>query len=97
MPRPLNASATFRPLGFNAAAIRSGKLIGAAPQGTLVNGKWTGVERYFHIEGSGFSRVSETDMAASGGMFYMNKAAYLLRARGARPTDATDNKGSRVK
>ena len=62
-------------LGFSAAAVRSGRLIGASPQGTLVNGAWTGVERYFRIEGSGYSRVSETDMAASGGMFYMNKGA----------------------
>jgi hypothetical protein len=62
-------------LSFTASAVRSGRLIGAAPQGTIVNGKWTGVERYFHIEGGGYSRVSEIDMDASGGMFYMNKAA----------------------
>lgn len=62
-------------LGLSVAAVRSGRLIGAAPQGTMVNGAWTGVERYFRIEGGGYSRVSETDMAASGGMFYMNKGA----------------------
>ena len=85
-------------LGFSPAAVRSGKLIGAAPQGTLVNGKWTGVERYFHIEGSGYSRVSETDMAASGGMFYMNKAAVNTTVAG-KPAISmvmTDDHGRRV-
>lgn len=62
-------------VGFKPAAVRTGKLIAVAPQGTIVNGAWTGVERYFQIEGGGSSRISETDMGASGGMFYMNKAA----------------------
>jgi hypothetical protein len=62
-------------VGFKPASVRTGKLLGVAPQGTIVNGAWTGVERYFHIEGGGSSRISETDMAASGGIFYMNKAA----------------------
>ena len=85
-------------LGFSVAAVRSGKLIGAAPQGTIVNGKWTGVERYFHIEGSGYSRVSETDMAASGGMFYINKAAVNTTVAGkpAISVVMTDDHGRRV-
>ena len=62
-------------LGFTPAAVRNGKLIGAAPQGTIIKGSWTGVERYFHIVGAGYSRVSETDLAATAGMFYMNQAA----------------------
>lgn len=85
-------------LGLSPATVRSGKLIGAAPQGTIVNGKWTGVERYFHIEGGGYSRVSETDMAASGGMFYMNKAA-VNTTMGGKPAISvvlTDEQGQRV-
>ena len=85
-------------LGSSALAVRSGKLIGAAPQGTIVDGKWTGVERYFHIEGSGYSRVSETDMAASGGMFYMEKAAVNTTVAGkpAISVVMTDDQGRRV-
>lgn len=85
-------------LGFSTAAVRSGRLIGVAPQGTVLNGKWTGVERYFHIEGGGYSRVSETDLAASGGMFYMNKAAVNTSVDGkpAISVVMTDELGHRV-
>lgn len=83
---------------FTPASIRTGKLIGVAPQGTIVNGAWTGVERYFQIEGGGYSRISETDMAASGGMFYMNKAAVNATVAG-KPAISmifTDDQGRRV-
>ena len=85
-------------LGFSTVNVRSGKLIGAAPQGTIVNGGWTGVERYFHIAGSGYSRISETDLAASGGMFYMNKAAVNTTVAGkpAISVVMTDGQGNRV-
>lgn len=85
-------------LGVSTAAVRSGKLIGAVPQGTIINGAWTGVERYFHIEGAGFSRVSETNMAASGGMFYMNKAAVNTSVAGKPAISAvfTDDGGRRI-
>lgn len=85
-------------VGFNPASVRSGKLIGVAPQGTIVNGKWTGVERYFRIDGSGYSRVSETDMAASGGMFYMNKSAVNTTVAG-KPAISmvlTNDQGHRI-
>ncbi len=85
-------------VGFSTAAVRSGSLIGAVPQGTVINGAWTGVERYFHIEGAGFSRVSETDMAATGGMFYMNKAAVNTTIAGKSAISAvfTDDSGQRI-
>lgn len=85
-------------VGFSPARVRSGRLIGASPQGTIVNGKWTGVERYFRIEGGGYSRVSETDMAASGGMFYMNKSAVNTKVAG-KPAISmilTNDQGHRV-
>ncbi|NIA00248.1 hypothetical protein [Massilia sp. CCM 8734] len=85
-------------VGFHAVAVRSGKLIGATPQGTIINGKWTGIERYFHIEGSGYWRVSETDLAASGGMFYLNKAAVNTTVAG-KPAISivlTDDQGQRL-
>lgn len=83
---------------FTPAAVRTGKLIGVAPQGTILNGAWTGVERYFQVEGGGYSRISETDMAASGGMFYMNKAAVNATVAG-KPAISmifTDDHGRRV-
>jgi hypothetical protein len=85
-------------VGFTPASVRTGKLIGVAPQGTIVNGAWTGAERYFQIEGGGYSRVSETDMAASGGMFYMNKAAVNATVAG-KPAISmvfTDDQGRRI-
>jgi hypothetical protein len=85
-------------VGFTPAALRTGKLIGVAPQGTIVNGAWTGVERYFQIEGGGYSRISETDMAASGGMFYMNKTAVnaTVADKPAISVVFTDDQGRRV-
>jgi hypothetical protein len=85
-------------VGFTPANVRTGKLIGVSPQGTIVNGAWTGVERYFEIEGGGYSRISETDMAASGGMFYMNKAAVNATVAG-KPAISmvfTDDQGQRI-
>jgi hypothetical protein len=41
----------------------------------MVNGTWTGVERYFRIEGCGYMRVYESDLAASNGMVFMLKSA----------------------
>lgn len=84
-------------LAFAPSNVRSGRLIGVAPQGTIVNGAWTGVERYFELAG-GYSRVSETDMALSGGMFFMNKAAVNARVAG-KPAISmvyTDARGLRV-
>lgn len=85
-------------LGFAPAVVRSGKLIGVVPQGTLVNGAWTGVERFYEIEGGGYSRISETDMAASGGMFYMNKAAVNATVAGKPAISVvfTDDQGRRI-
>jgi hypothetical protein len=85
-------------VGFTPTSVRTGKLIGVVPQGTIVNGAWTGVERYFQVEGGGYSRISETDMAASEGMFYMNKAAVNATVAG-KPAISmvfTDDQGRRV-
>lgn len=85
-------------MGFTPVSVRAGKLIGVVPQGTIVNGAWTGVERYFQIEGGGYSRISENDMAASGGMFFMNKAAVNATVAG-KPAISmvfTDDEGRRV-
>lgn len=85
-------------LGFGVATMRSGRLIGAAPQGTIVRGGWTGVERYFKIDGAGYSRLSETDMSLTGGMFYMNKGA-INTTMGGKPAISkvfVDHHGQRV-
>lgn len=67
----------FRPKSLN-----RGALIAAAPSGTLLNGAWTGVERFFQIEGVGSVRLSEVDLSATGGKFYMMKEAVNTRVRG---------------
>ncbi|QYF95562.1 hypothetical protein KY495_10660 [Massilia sp. PAMC28688] len=85
-------------IGFSPTTVRSGRLIGVAPQGTMVRGAWTGVERYYAIDGAGTMRVSETDLAASGGMFYMH--APLVNARiGGKPAISVvfaDDHGQRI-
>lgn len=85
-------------LGFSPAVVPRGTLIGAAPQGTLVDGAWSGVERYFRLERAGYFRVSETNMAASGGSFHMTRAA-VNAAVGGRPAISAvfaDEKGMRI-
>lgn len=67
----------FRPKSLN-----RGALIAAAPSGTLLNGTWTGIERFFQIEGAGNVRLSEVDLGATGGKFYMMKEAVNTRVRG---------------
>ena len=96
-PMVLKSAADLK-VSFSTAAVRSGNLIGVVPQGTIVKGAWTGVERYYHIEGAGYSRVSETDMAATGGMFYMNKAAVntTIAGKPAISVVFTDNSGQRI-
>lgn len=61
---------TFKPLIFD-----KGKLIAVVPTGTLINNSWTGVERYFRIDSVNIARLSEYDLGASKGKFYMLKDA----------------------
>lgn len=85
-------------LTFPTVIARTGTFMGAVPQGTLVDGAWTGVQRYFHIAGAGHARISETDMGATGGMFYMNKAAINTTMAG-KPAISmvfTDDHGQRI-
>ncbi|RZI43714.1 hypothetical protein EGT07_08065 [Herbaspirillum sp. HC18] len=67
----------FKPANFN-----HGGLIAATPSGTKVKDAWTGVDRFFQIDGAGSVRLSEVDMAASGGKFFMMKEAINTRVRG---------------
>lgn len=67
----------FKPKSLNRAA-----LIAAAPSGSKVDDAWTGVERFFHVEGAGDVRLSEVDLAATGGKFYMMKEAVNTRVHG---------------
>ncbi len=40
-------------IGFTPVSVRTGKLIGVVPQGTIVKGAWTGLERFYQLEGGG--------------------------------------------
>lgn len=60
-------------LGFTAARLNRGDLIGITVRGTVVDNAWTGVERYYRIPGTGTFRLTETNLKATGGMFYMLK------------------------
>jgi hypothetical protein len=67
---------------FKPKALSRGTLIAAAPSGTKIDDTWTGVDRFFHIEGVGSLRLSEVDLAATGGKFYMMKEAVNARVHG---------------
>jgi hypothetical protein len=69
-------------LGFKAATVHQGELIGATPYGTIVNEAWTGVERYYRIIGAGTMRLIESDMKVTGGKFYMLKDAINTQVAG---------------
>jgi hypothetical protein len=69
-------------LSFKAVQVSGGKLIGVAPTGTMIGKVWTGAERYFYIGDAGVMRLSETDLSATGGKFYMLKEAINARVGG---------------
>lgn len=61
-------------LAFAPAQVSKGELIGVAPHGTMIKDAWTGVERFYRIDGTGYMRLTESDMGLTGGMFYMIKS-----------------------
>jgi hypothetical protein len=67
---------------FQPKALDRATLIAAAPHGTKIDGAWTGVERFFQIPGAGSVRLSELDLAASEGKFFMIKEAVNTRVHG---------------
>lgn len=67
---------------FKPKSLDRGALIAAAPSGTKLNDAWTGVERFFQIEGAGSVRLSEVDLGATGGKFFMIKEAVNAQVRG---------------
>ena len=74
-------------LTFKPSTPNNGKLIGVSPQGTVIGDRWTGVETYFEIQG-GVLCVSELDLKASGGGFYMNKSSANTQV-GGKPAHAS--------
>jgi hypothetical protein len=68
-------------LGFKAAVLNNSSLIVAAPVGTKVGKAWSGVERFLQVEG-GVVRLTEYDLAATGGKFYMAKEMVNARVNG---------------
>ncbi|MBI3284812.1 MAG: hypothetical protein HYZ65_08190 [Burkholderiales bacterium] len=69
-------------LSFKARSFNRGKLIAAVASGTLISNTWTGVERFLRIDGVGNVHLSELDLGASGGKFYMMKEAVNTQVRG---------------
>lgn len=67
---------------FKPKSLSRGALMVAAPSGTKVGDAWTGVERFFKIEGAGSVRLSEVDFGATGGEFHMMKEAVNTRVHG---------------
>ena len=69
-------------LSFKTVALARGELIGATPRGTIIGDAWTGIDRFYRISGAGIMRLSETDMKASGGKFFMLKDAINTQVAG---------------
>ena len=69
-------------LAFKAASFSRGELIAAVPSGTLIENAWTGVDRFFRVDGAGVVRLSELDLGATKGKFYMLKDAVNTRVNG---------------
>jgi len=69
-------------LSFEPARFSSGTLVAIAAAGTIVGKAWTGSDRYYRIEGAGDMRLSETDLGATGGKFYMLKESVNTRVGG---------------
>jgi hypothetical protein len=69
-------------LAFKAASFGRGTLIAATSAGTIIDAGWTGVERFFRVEGEGVTRVTEYDLGATKGKFYMLKDAVNTRVNG---------------
>ncbi|WP_317202268.1 hypothetical protein [Janthinobacterium sp.] len=62
-------------LSFKPAAFQRASLTAAAPAGTIVNGRWSGVERFFKIPDAGVAALTEIDLAATHGKYSMLKEA----------------------
>lgn len=69
-------------LTFQAGRVPIGKLIAVAPSGTMIGKKWSGVERFFEVDGGGRMRLTEFDMGATNGKFFMLKEAINARVHG---------------
>jgi hypothetical protein len=85
-------------LSFVPAVVGRGTLIGAAACGTLVDGRWTGLERFYRIDGAGYLRLTENDLNATGGAFHMIKNA-INTTVGGKPAISvvfTDGEGRSV-
>lgn len=64
----------------------------------MIGSAWTGVDRYYRIDRAGHARLSESDMKATGGKFYMLKSEINTTVRG-KPAISkvfTDDNGLRV-
>ena len=69
-------------LGFQAASFDGGKLISVTPAGTMMNDAWTGVERFIELENAGVVRLTEYDLGATKGKFFMLKDAVNTQVQG---------------
>lgn len=54
----------------------------ATSAGTQINGAWTGLERFFEIEGGGLARLTEYELSFTNGRFYMLKSAINTQING---------------
>lgn len=84
---------TFRP-----ADLRRATLLAASPSGTIVDGRWTGVERFLRIPDAGTVVLTELDLAASNGKLMMFKEAVNTRVGGqpAMSKVIVDNSGATI-
>lgn len=69
-------------LATTPAIFTSGTLVAATPAGTMQEKGWTGVERFYQIDGVGKVRLTQYDLGLTGGKFYMMKEYINSSVRG---------------
>lgn len=97
VPHLVRSLAALR-LTFRPADLRRATLLGASPSGTIVDGRWTGVERFLLIPNAGTAVLTELDLPASNGKLMMREEAVNTRVGGqpAMSKVIVDNSGATI-
>lgn len=69
-------------VGFKFSDFKNAQLRYALPIGTQVNNSWTGLERFYEIDGVGLVRLTEYELSLTNGKFYMLKSSVNSDVRG---------------
>jgi hypothetical protein len=69
-------------LTFKPAIFTRGELLVASSAGTNIKNAWSGMDRFFHVNGAGVVRLTEYDLGPTNGKFFMAKEAVNTYIKG---------------